>query len=98
MKRSCKAILLTLALLSSLCACRKDEGGKLSSYVTPYPYETVKVQMPPVTNEVRNVIFLIGDGMGLEQVSCAWVLNHGKLNLDQMPVVVLFYTHHMHRW
>ena len=43
MKRSCKAILLTLALLSSLCACRKDEGGKLSIYVTPYPYETVKV-------------------------------------------------------
>ena len=93
MKRSCKAILLTLALLSSLCACRKDEGGKLSSYVTPYPYETVKVQMPPVTNEVRNVIFLIGDGMGLEQVSCAWVLNHGKLNLDQMPVVGLSRTY-----
>ena len=82
--QSLKHALLTLALLSSLCACRKDEGSPLSYYVTPYPYDTVKVQEPPVSNEVRNVIFLIGDGMGLEQVSCAWVLNHGKLNLDNM--------------
>ena len=93
MKRASQAILLTLALLSSLCACRKDEGSGLSSYVTPYPYEIVDVQQPPVDNEVRNVIFLIGDGMGLEQVSCAWVLNHGKLNLDLMPVVGLSRTY-----
>ena len=91
--RSPKAILLTLALLSSLCACRKGTGPALQSYVTPYPYETVTVQMPPVTNEVRNVIFLIGDGMGLEQVSCAWVLNHGRLNLDNMPVLGLSRTY-----
>ena len=91
--QSLKHALLTLALLSSLCACRKDEGSPLSYYVTPYPYDTVKVQEPPVSNEVRNVIFLIGDGMGLEQVSCAWVLNHGKLNLDNMPVVGLSRTY-----
>ena len=91
--KSFSRILWTLALLSSLCACRKDGGSGLSYYTTPYPYDTVKVQEPPVTNEVRNVIFLIGDGMGLEQVSCAWVLNHGKLYLDQMPVVGLSRTY-----
>ena len=90
--QSLKHALLTLALLSSLCAFRKDEGSLLSYYVTPYPYDIVSVQEPPVSNEVRNVIFLIGDGMGLEQVSCAWVLNHGKLNLDNMPVVGLSRT------
>jgi len=36
---------------------------------------------------------MIGDGMGLEQVSCAWVLNHGKLNLDSFPVVGLSRTY-----
>ena len=86
-------ILLTLALLSSLCACRKDEGNGLSYYVTPYPYDIVSVEEPPASNEVRNIIFLIGDGMGLEQASCAWVLNHGKLNLDNMSVVGLSRTY-----
>ena len=35
----------------------------------------------------KNIILLIGDGMGLEQVSCAWVANKGSLNIDKMPVV-----------
>lgn len=90
-----KHFLLWLVLaVTALCGCcRKGSGPALLSYTTPYPYETVKVQQPPVTNEVRNVIFLIGDGMGLEQVSCAWVLNHGKLNLDNMTVLGLSRTY-----
>ena len=90
-----KHLLLWLILaVTALCGCcRKGSEPALQSYVTPYPYETVAVQQPPVTNEVRNVIFLIGDGMGLEQVSCAWVLNHGKLNLDKMTVVGLSRTY-----
>ena len=88
-----RTFLLILMLVSIACACRKEEGNKLSYYVTPYPYEIVSVEEPPATNEVRNVIFLIGDGMGLEQVSCAWVLNHGKLNLDNMSVVGLSRTY-----
>ena len=85
-----KPILLwSLIAVTALCGCcrKGQEPAALKTYVTPYPYETVKVQQPPVANEVRNIIFLIGDGMGLEQVSCAWVLNHGRLNLDNMPVV-----------
>lgn len=35
----------------------------------------------------KNIIMMIGDGMGLEQISCAWVANKGTLNIDQMPVV-----------
>ena len=68
-----KLFLLVLAVAAFAVSCRKDkEENPLSYYVTPYPYDIVNVQEPPVTNEVRNVIFLIGDGMGLEQVSCAW--------------------------
>ena len=87
-------LLWSILAVTALCgSCRKGSEPALQSYVTPYPYETVAVQQPPVTNEVRNVIFLIGDGMGLEQVSCAWVLNHGKLNLDKMTVVGLSRTY-----
>ena len=73
-------------------SCKGKEEVVLQYYTTPHPYETVQVTMPPVGNEVRNVILMIGDGMGLEQVSCAWVLNHGKLNLDSFPYVGLSRT------
>ena len=88
-------LLWSLLAVTALCGCcrKGPEPAALQTYVTPYPYQTVTVQQPPVTNEVRNIIFLIGDGMGLEQVSCAWVLNHGKLNLDNMPVVGLSRTY-----
>ena len=89
-----RLLLWSLLAVTALCgSCRKEAEPALLSYVTPYPYDTVTVQQPPVTNEVRNVIFLIGDGMGLEQVSCAWVLNRGKLNLDNMTVVGLSRTY-----
>ena len=89
-----KFFFLMLAVAATFCSCRKkDQEPQLSYYVTPNPYDIVSVQEPPVSNEIRNVIFLIGDGMGLEQVSCAWVLNHGKLNLDNMPVVGLSRTY-----
>lgn len=40
----------------------------------------------------RNIILMIGDGMGLEHISCALVLNHGKLNMTSMPVTGLSLT------
>jgi len=49
-------------------------------------YETVSVGQVK-GRKVKNVIFMIGDGMGLEQVSCAWVVNGGKLNLDNFKFV-----------
>ena len=85
-----------IALAASLLAvsCKhKEEEKVLQYYATPNPYEIVDVAMPPVDNDVRNVIIMIGDGMGLEQVSCAWVVNHGKLNLDRFPTVGLSRTY-----
>ncbi len=85
--------ILVLAALAVAVSCKKKEEEKtLQYYATPNPYEIVDVVMPPVDNEVRNVILMIGDGMGLEQVSCAWVLNHGKLNLDRFPSIGLSRT------
>ena len=87
-----KKTLLFVAALFLLLSC-KEEEAPLQYYSTPHPYEIADVQMPPVTNGVRNVIIMIGDGMGLEQVSCAWVLNHGKLNFDLFPFIGLSRTY-----
>ena len=86
-----KTLILTISVLL-LFSC-KDKESQLQYYTTPYTYDIVNVQMPPVTNEVKNIIFMIGDGMGLEQVSCAWVLNHGKLNLDNFPYIGISRTY-----
>ena len=91
-----RAILITSALLV-LAACRTgsapaEEQNPLQYYRTDRTYDPVCVAMPPVGNEVRNVVIMIGDGMGLEQVSCAWVLNHGRLNFDSFPYVGLSRT------
>ena len=88
-----KISLFALAAILLAVSCKhKEEKSPLQYYATPNPYEIVDVVMPPVDNEVRNVILMIGDGMGLEQVSCAWVLNHGKLNLDRFPAIGLSRT------
>lgn len=51
----------------------------------PYPVQ----QITGVTHSsvkkkrVKNVILMIGDGMGLSQVSAAWIANRGQLYLEQ---------------
>lgn len=55
-------------------------------YTMLEPYETVTVQEPK-GKKVKNIIFMIGDGMGYEQISAAWVCNGGKLNLDNMSKI-----------
>ena len=47
----------------------------------PYVPEEFK---QPKGKKIKNVIFMIGDGMGFEQVSCAWVVNGGALYMDRM--------------
>ncbi len=78
------------ALVALSC---QPSGQGLQYYSTPRTYETAKVAMPAASAPVKNVIIMIGDGMGLEQVSCAWVLNKGKLNLDLFPYIGLSRTY-----
>lgn len=43
-------------------------------------HEPVSVKEPN-GKKVKNVIFMIGDGMGLEQLSTAWIVNNRHLNI-----------------
>ena len=63
-----------------------DQFGDDEQYTVLQPYETVSVKPVCSDNTIKNVIVMIGDGMGLEQISCGWVLNGGHLNLDNFPV------------
>ncbi len=61
--------------------------SKDDQYTVETPYDIVNVQQP-TGKTVKNVIFLIGDGMGFEQVNVGWVANGGKLNMTEcMPVL-----------
>lgn len=59
-----------------------DSFHEDDTYTVADPYKTVSVAQPALDAEIKNVILMIGDGMGFEQVSCGWVLNGGHLNID----------------
>lgn len=45
------------------------------------------------TEKAKNIIFLIGDGMGLTQITAAMYANKNRINLERFPVVGLHKTH-----
>lgn len=62
-------------------------------YTAVQTYEPVSVAQPE-GKKVKNVILMIGDGMGLEQLSAAWVVNGRHLNItDNFPYTGLQWTY-----
>ena len=91
------ALLIWLVLGWSICAfAQVDTGRDLSKYAddkfreddkyhVETPYQTVFVNQPK-SKKIKNVIFMIGDGMSMEAVTVGWTLNGGRLNMDNFPV------------
>ena len=91
------ALLIWLVLGWSTCAfAQVDTGRDLSKYAddkfreddkyhVETPYQTVVVKQPK-SKKIKNVIFMIGDGMSMEAVTVGWTLNGGHLNMDNFPV------------
>ena len=91
------ALLIWLVLGTSICAfAQVDTGRDLSKYAddkfreddkyhVETPYQTVVVKQPK-SKKIKNVIFMIGDGMSMEAVTVGWTLNGGHLNMDNFPV------------
>lgn len=61
---------------------RKDK----LNYTNPvaYPVYTPSFKSDGSDKKVKNVILLIGDGMGLAQIHAAWIANHGNLNITNL--------------
>ena len=49
--------------------------------------------LPPMKNQPKNIILMIGDGMGLSQISAAMFMNNNKLNIQRMPIIGLQKTY-----
>ncbi|QNK65020.1 alkaline phosphatase [Pedobacter sp. PAMC26386] len=58
---------------------RKDK----LTYTNPVPYPVYQpaYKVDGTAKKVKNVILLIGDGMGLAQIHAGWIANHGNLNI-----------------
>jgi alkaline phosphatase len=56
------------------------------SYTNPvaYPVYTPTYKSDGLDTKVKNVILLIGDGMGLAQIHAGWIANYGKLNITMI--------------
>jgi len=56
------------------------------SYTNPvaYPVYRPTYQSDGIKKKVKNVILLIGDGMGLAQIHAGWIANHGNLNITNI--------------
>lgn len=74
-----------------------DKFSKDDVYTVEHPYQTVSVVQPKHDRKIKNVILMIGDGMGFEQVACGWVLNGGHLNMDNCIYTGVSRTHAANR-
>ncbi len=67
------------------------ENYELQTYTFPTPY-AVEALVSPTGTTVKNVILMIGDGMSLAHIQCAWTCNRGQLWLTNAPVLGLSLT------
>lgn len=63
-----------------LVACKTPSVSNQSSVPKSYSAVTTTTTQRP-----KNIIFMVGDGMGLSQVSSGYYMNGGKSNLTQFP-------------
>lgn len=84
-------IALTAIMFPASSFAEKGRDKELT-YIMENPYE-VETIVSPKSDKVKNVILMIGDGMSLMHVYSAWAANHGKLYLENAPVVGLSKTY-----
>lgn len=97
-----KNLLIVFGLLISLSSIaqtstyldgnyKAEEGGQV--YINPKQHQVDAIK--PLANpnaEIRNVILLIGDGMGVSHVFAAMTANNDRLYMDQTSIVGLIKT------
>lgn len=73
--------------LFSLLGCLALVSCSTQRYVGSHGEKTAAPAIAEVSaRPARNVVLMIGDGMGAEQVWAAWLANRGALNITTLPV------------
>lgn len=70
----------------------RNEIPQENIYRSPNTYEVAPLSATR-GKKAKNVVLMIGDGMGLVHTYTAWTANKGKLNLAQMPYTGLTKTY-----
>ena len=80
--------------LAAMLGMGAAEGAVESCATVPCAAGGTKVCEPATAERkvARNVILMIGDGMGSEQVWAAWLYNGSKLNITTLPVTGMSIT------
>lgn len=82
MKKFC--LLSIVALFFASCASSQSFVQTVQGLPEHEPASVLSV--PPAPHaRAKNIILMIGDGMGAEHVWAAWLCNKGKLNITQLP-------------
>ena len=79
MKKTIFVFTIFLAAVGCTPSVSKRVGDVPQSYSTT----------TPTAKRPKNIILMIGDGMGLTQISAGYYMNGGKLNLEKFPYVGL---------
>lgn len=90
-----KYLAALIAIVLSFFSCKQATDTPNATKIKASKTHQVKniVFTPDSTQEVNNIIFLIGDGMGISQIYAGMTANFGKLNLENMPVIGMSKTH-----
>ena len=76
---------LSLIILVSLLACSATKNDPIVMQK--------EVLIPAETPNPKNIILLIGDGMGMGQISAGTYANQNKSNLERFPIIGLHKPH-----
>jgi alkaline phosphatase len=100
-------ILISVALFSTVTAMAAEQSSKnLDDFSYPdipqevsdisfYQPENIHLVQQPRSKKVTNVILLVGDGMGISQITMARIKSlggHGMLNMEKMPYAGFVHT------
>lgn len=83
-----KNLLLLVLLLSPAWYGRaqQTEPAPDDTYRSPSVYPVGNLSAAPHAGRVKNIVLMIGDGMGISQVYAGMIANQGKLHLLNCPV------------
>ncbi len=78
--------LVSSIILTASLAVATAFAGQTQTYTHEAPHNVKKIEEPAKKFPVRNVILMIGDGMGIHHLSAAWTANKGQLYIWNCPI------------
>jgi len=92
-KKALISSIFCLLLLAGNFSCVQ----KIQTFQMPRPYAVEKIAGQAKQEKPKNIILMVGDGMGLATLYTAWTANSGHLNIENCQYVGLAKTYSANR-